>query len=619
MKRFYDLKIGTKLITAFVIVCAITAVVGVIGIRDMGSINAMADKMYAEELLGISYIKEANINLIYMAEAEKNLILSSTDQDRQKYSEIHESARKSLLEYMDKAKPLLHSAKDKELLEKFTKAWDEYEPVSRRVIETALSEKLNEAKQSTQLSMGVGREKLGVIDGLLTDLSKEREGNAAEYSKVTTEIYQSSRLTMLLLVIGGVLFGLILGFFITRLISTPIRNLTSTAQKMAEGDLTVSVEATTKDEVGMLLNAMKTMIANLKGTVALAGEIAKGDISVQVKLLSERDELGKALSLMVKRLREIVSEVQSAADNVASGSQQMSSSSEEMSQGATEQASAAEEASSSMEQMGSNIRQNADNAVQTEKIALKSADDAKEGGQAVVETVKAMKEIAQRISIIEEIARQTDLLALNAAIEAARAGEHGKGFAVVASEVRKLAERSQTAAGEISKLSSSSVEIAEKAGEMLTKLVPDIQKTAELVQEIAAASNEQDQGAGQINKAIQQLDQVIQQNASASEELSSTAEELSAQAEQLQSTMQFFKIDDGSGRGLRQKRGIKSQAGERHVHVAHMGGSPKGLATAAKEDNGKGNGKGNNGNGFQIEMVEHSKPSDVTDEGFERY
>jgi methyl-accepting chemotaxis protein len=214
-----------------------------------------------------------------------------------------------------------------------------------------------------------------------------------------------------------------------------------------------------------------------------------------------------------------------------------------MSQGATEQAAAAEEASSSMEQMSSNIRQNADNAMQTEKIAVKSADGARQGGTAVNETVHAMKEIANKISIIEEIARQTNLLALNAAIEAARAGEHGKGFAVVASEVRKLAERSQKAAAEISELSASSVEVAERAGALLGQMVPDIQKTAELVQEINAASREQDLGAGQINKAIQQLDQVIQQNASSSEEMASTAEELSSQAEQLQSAIAFFRVD----------------------------------------------------------------------------
>ena len=204
-----------------------------------------------------------------------------------------------------------------------------------------------------------------------------------------------------------------------------------------------------------------------------------------------------------------------------------------------------------MEQMAANIRQNADNAMQTEKIASKSAEDAKQGGEAVAKTVSAMKEIASKISIIEEIARQTNLLALNAAIEAARAGEHGKGFAVVAAEVRKLAERSQHAAAEISELSGSSVEVAEQAGKMLAEMVPDIQRTAELVQEISAASKEQDTGAEQVNQAIMQLDQVIQQNASASEEMASTSEELSSQAEQLQDTIAFFKVDTKAGSKVR--------------------------------------------------------------------
>jgi len=296
---------------------------------------------------------------------------------------------------------------------------------------------------------------------------------------------------------------------------------------------------TEMEELGSIINGLAI---NAEERQELADAIAHGDLTREVELASEKDILGKALRAMNESLKDITGQIQTASENVVSGSQAMSSASEEMSQGASEQAASAEEASSSIEQMTANIRQNADNALQTEKIATKAAENAREGGEAVVETTTAMKDIANKIMIIEEIARQTNLLALNAAIEAARAGEHGKGFAVVAAEVRKLAERSQVAASEISKLSVSSVEVAERAGGLLEVIVPDIQKTAELVQEISAASKEQDAGAEQINKAIQQLDLVIQQNASASEEMASTAEELSGQSEQLQEMIAFFRV-----------------------------------------------------------------------------
>ena len=317
-------------------------------------------------------------------------------------------------------------------------------------------------------------------------------------------------------------------------------------EQISKGDIPAQITDTYHGDFNTIKNNLNTLITAMNEITAAAEEIANGNLTVAVRERSPQDKLMQAFAAMISGITRTVSEIRGIAGEVASASQSISTASVEVSNGASAQAASAEEASSSMEEMVSNIKQNADNAQQTDKIANKSAKDALESGKSVVEAVTAMKEIASKISIIEEIARQTNLLALNAAIEAARAGEHGKGFAVVAAEVRKLAERSQKAAGEINQLSGTTVKVSEKAGEMLEKLVPDIQRTAELVQEITAASKEQDTGAEQINKALQQLEKVIQQNASASEEMASTTEELSAQSDQLVSALAFFKTgEDG--------------------------------------------------------------------------
>ncbi|WP_207260366.1 methyl-accepting chemotaxis protein [Desulfovibrio sp. Huiquan2017] len=297
-------------------------------------------------------------------------------------------------------------------------------------------------------------------------------------------------------------------FWVLRGIIRPLREAVAVSNAMAEGDLTLDIVSGSKDEVGQLTEAMGNML---------------------------------------EALNSVVREVSLASEQVTSGSEELASSAIDLSHGATEQASAVEEVSAAMEEMTSSIGQNAENAQTTNSMTNKAAHDTESGGRAVAKTVEAMKQIAEKISIIEDIARQTNLLALNAAIEAARAGEHGKGFAVVAAEVRKLAERSGMSAAEISELSSSSVAVAEEAGSLLAQIVPDIQKTAELVQEISAATNEQNAGGSQVNSAIQDMDKVIQQNAAASEEVASTAEELSSQAVQLQKTISFFKLRGGGG------------------------------------------------------------------------
>lgn len=341
----------------------------------------------------------------------------------------------------------------------------------------------------------------------MDELVNYQQSEAARLTEEGTNLGATLSWSIIAVCLVAILFSLGVSIVFTGRMKRALNTAVDLTKSVADGNLNATVDTHLNDEIGQVINSLNTM---------------------------------------VERLRTVVGDVAAASGNVSAGAEQMASTAEQLSRGATEQASSTEEASSAMEQMTANIQQSALNAQDTEKIARKSALDARQSGAAVAKAVEAMQTIAERIMVVQEIARQTDLLALNAAVEAARAGEHGRGFAVVASEVRKLAERSQLAAGEISTLSGNTVRAAQAAGEMLQGLVPDIERTASLVAEISNASTETSTGAVQVNLAIQQLDKVTQENTSASEQLSSTAEELASQAEQLQSAMGFFKVDGGN-------------------------------------------------------------------------
>jgi methyl-accepting chemotaxis protein len=540
-----NMKIGMKMGLGFGMLLLLLVVLGGVGYWAVNYISSSTTEMLQGNGKIAEHAARARANNLGLRRFEKDIFLNiaSPEKTANYYKEWQEEIKKTEERIADMEKVVV-LAQDKEVVKNMKSDLVAYDAGFRKIYGLIRDGKIKTPTEGNA-AMATFKDETHRLDKLVTDFAQEGRKRMADDAEADIALAKKASWVLVLVSLVSIVIGIVASVVISRGIIRPLGVAVDVSNKLAEGNLMVNIEVKSKDETGQLLQAMKNMVDKLKSVVA---------------------------------------DVKGASNNVASGSQELSSGAQQLSQGTTEQAASVEEASSSMEEMTATIKQNSDNAAQTEKIARKSSNDATESGTAVSQTVGAMKEIAGKISIIEEIARQTNLLALNAAIEAARAGEHGKGFAVVASEVRKLAERSQTAAAEISKLSASSVEVAEQAGQMLAKLVPDIQKTADLVQEISAASKEQTTGADQISVAIQQLNQVIQQNAGAAEEMASTAEELSSQADQLQSTISFFKVDDAGGQQVRRAAAKKPLTTEHKLQLAHIPQKAKPAAKSAGID-----------------------------------
>jgi methyl-accepting chemotaxis protein len=537
-----NMSIGKRLGLAFAAMGAL-----LLGVAAAGYWGTREAARQATDVIGVDaplveHSQRARANTLGLRRFEKDAFINVDSAEKvAEYVEKWKDQQAKLDERIGVLVSLDPAPQSQELFRQMRKDAEAYYQGFERVLGEIRAGRIKTTAEANA-AIGEVKDEIRRLESLAYDYAMAESKLMEQRSEVVAARVQRSLSVTLLVLVVAMAVAVVFSVQITRSITLPLASAVRVADAVAQGDTDVRIEATTRDEAGALLSALDRMVGSTRDMIFTAGRIAEGDLTVAVRPRSDKDGLALALGQMVEKLVKVIGEVQSGASALASGASQVAATSETLSQGTTEQAASVEETTASLEQMSASINQNSENSRHLSQISTDGARVADESASAVSRTVLAMKDIAEKISIIDEIAYQTNLLALNAAIEAARAGEHGRGFSVVATEVRKLAERSQTAAKEISVLATSSVKTAEHSGILLGELAPKVRKGADVVQELSAASAEQAQGVSQVSRAMSQVDQVTQQNASAAEELSSTAEELSAQAQTLEQLVSFFRV-----------------------------------------------------------------------------
>ncbi|WP_446809533.1 HAMP domain-containing methyl-accepting chemotaxis protein [Methylomonas sp. 2BW1-5-20] len=621
-----NMGIALKLTLGFGSLLTLLCFLGIFSLMQMGDINGMATEIATNWMPSIRYVEEMNTNTSDYRIAELKHVVSEKSEEmdaaERDMKTVMEIFRKNEAAYVK----LISSPEEQAIYDEFKRKYDAYLVQHDKMI--PLSRALK-TKDAMVIMNGESEKLFNEASDLLLKLVATNTKGGEEASAKGDAIYASSQSLAIFTIVLALLLGIVIAWFITKGLIKQLGGepdaVAEIANKIAIGDIstaiflragdTTSVTAAMKamqDSLTSVVGEIKTLVAqankgdfnskiNLNGkagytkdlsellnqlsdtvdiafkdTILVAQALEEGDLTQTVTrdCQGDFDRVKQSLNNTVAKLSETIAEVISAADQLGNASEQISSTSQTLSQAASEQAASVEETSASIEQMAASINQNTENAKVTDGMASKAATEAGQGGVAVKQTVDAMREIAKKIGIIDDIAYQTNMLALNAAIEAARAGDHGKGFAVVAAEVRKLAERSQIAAQEIGELAENSVETAESAGKLLDEIVPSIAKTSDLVQEIAAASQEQSSGVSQINTAMNQMNQITQQNAAASEELAATAEEMTGQAEQLQTLMSFFRLENSGKNAFKQGAGKSVRKADKQKTSAQAGAHP---------------------------------------------